>query len=122
VQENTSPSKIDQLLAQVPEKSGSRAVEALDPETRGILEAFTSWLEDVDGKSPATAKAYKSYVATAIAKMESGETWDDMTTDVRSGVNAFVRYTETLKDEIEALEDETEDDVERPSEDRPYDA
>lgn len=93
---DTSKSPIDLLLEQVPEKSGAKALEALDPETRALLDAFGTWLEEADGKSPATAKAYKSYVATALVKMQEGGDWSDLSTDVRSGVNAFVRFSNDL--------------------------
>lgn len=94
--ETNKPDAIQNLLAQIPEKTGSRALEALDPDVREILEDFAAWLEESDGKSPATAKAYKSYVATALATMKEPGDWDNLTTDIRSGVNAFVRYSSSL--------------------------
>jgi len=110
--DTTSP--IARLLEQIPEKTGSKAIEALDPETRAILDAFEEWLQKGDGKSKATAKAYKSYVAGALLAMQDGKTWDDLTTDVRSGVNAFVRFSadvysgldEETRDAVDALEDD----------------
>lgn len=94
---DTNP--IDRLLEQVPEKTGSKALEALEPETREVVEDFARWMVDEDGKSEATAKAYKSYVATALVAMAEGKDWDELSTDVRSGVNAFVRYSKTLRAE-----------------------
>jgi uncharacterized protein YndB with AHSA1/START domain len=104
--DTTSP--IARLLEQIPEKTGSKAIEALDPETRAILDEFEAWLEAADGKSKATAKAYKSYVAGALLVMQDGKTWDDLTTDVRSGVNAFVRFSQAVQSGTEPAEDDGE--------------
>lgn len=89
---------IEDLLAQVPASSGSAALEALDPETREILGEFAEWLQTSDPagtKTEATARAYKAYVASALAAMDAGKSWDDLSTDVRSGVKAFRRFVAT---------------------------
>lgn len=80
------------LLEQVPGKTGAKALESLEPETREVLEDFEKWLTETDGKSESTAKAYKGYVAQAIVALADSKTWDELSTDVRSGVRAFVRY------------------------------
>lgn len=99
---------IQDLLGQVPAAKGSEALGKLDAEVVEILDGFAEWLQSDDGKTQATARAYKSYVATALVAMQDGESWDSFSTDVRSGVRAFQRFSAALAeaakgaDEVEA--------------------
>jgi hypothetical protein len=88
--------EITDLLSQVPGGKTGDVLAKLDEDTREALEAFKAWLTSDDGKSEATARAYKTYVAQAIVHFKDGGDWDGLSTDQRSGVRAFGRYSETL--------------------------
>jgi hypothetical protein len=63
------------------------------PETRANLDAFVDALV-ADGKTEATARSYRSYMVTALLAMDKGQTWEDLTSDVRSAVRAYARLVQ----------------------------
>jgi hypothetical protein len=70
----------------------------LSAEENAQLDAFVAWLrtEDPKGtKTENTSNSYKSYVAQALVHFKAGGTRADLSTDVRSGVNAFARFLAT---------------------------
>lgn len=77
-------------LAESP-KARSKTKFHTDPETEIALDTFVEWLQSVESKTRATAQSYRSYVAKALCE---GSDWDDMTSDMRSGVRAFARFSE----------------------------
>lgn len=82
--------------------------QELPEDERELLPIFESWLQSAEGKSESTAKAYRNYVAQAMVKLRKGEEWKKLSTDVRSGVNAFIRFAAALKEaELAFLEAET---------------
>lgn len=103
---------INELLAEIPASTGSDALASLDPETVAILTEFEAWLQTSDPvgvKTQSTARAYKCYVAGAIAGKAAGKVWADHSTDVRSGVKAFQRFVEATS--ASDVEDEVLEDV-----------
>lgn len=72
--------------------------EKLPPEERELLPLFKDWLVQTEGKADATASAYRSYVAQAMVRLREGTGWKDLTTDIRSAVNAFIRFASALKE------------------------
>lgn len=68
--------------------SGDRE-SVLDSETRAKLDEFVAFLQD-EGKTQATARSYRSYMVTALI---SDKDWDELTSDVRSAVRAFARFS-----------------------------
>ena len=62
------------------------------------LDQFVAWLKDEDPtgtKTDNTANSYRSYVAQALVHFKAGGVRKDLSTDVRSGVNAFARFLAT---------------------------
>jgi hypothetical protein len=70
--------------------------DQLPQDERDLLPGFQEFLERTEGKSEATSRAYRSYVAQAMCKLRGGDSWKDLTTDVRSAVNAFIRFSAAL--------------------------
>jgi hypothetical protein len=58
----------------------------LDPATRQLLTEFVTWLK-ADGKSDATARSYRSYMAKAIAEPTA-----KLTSDQRSAIRKFEEF------------------------------
>jgi hypothetical protein len=71
--------------------------DKLPAEERELLPAFQEWLTQTDNKADATATAYRGYVAQAIVRMREGESWKDLSTDIRSAVRAFVRFCDAFQ-------------------------
>jgi hypothetical protein len=70
-------------------KARSKTKFHTDPETERDLDEFVLWLQREENKTRATSQSYRSYVAKAL--VEDPE-WEDMTSDMRSGVRAFARF------------------------------
>jgi hypothetical protein len=90
--------------------------QQLEPEVLQDLEAFHAWLvlpePDGDGKKESTAGAYKGYVAQALVRVDKGEGWSALSTDIRSAVNAFKRFLKTRGVDVTVTDDEDEDEDE----------
>jgi hypothetical protein len=89
--------EIQKLLGKVGEGSSraSKYLDQLTPESREVLELFREWLLESDPagpKSSATANAYKGYVAQALCHIQDGGDIMELSTDVRSGLNALKRF------------------------------
>lgn len=89
---------IDDLLAQVPGggRNGGKFLDRLTPESREVLELFQDWLtnDPLEKKSESTARAYKGYVAQALCHIQDGGDVKDLSTDVKSALNALKRFRE----------------------------
>jgi hypothetical protein len=89
--------------------------QQLEPEVLQDLEAFHEWLKkpepEGDGKAESTAGAYKGYVAQALVKVAEGATWGQLSTDIRSAVNAFKRFLKTRGVDVTITDDEDEDEA-----------
>jgi len=72
-------------------KARSKTKFHTDSETERKLDEFVEWLQRVEGKTRATSQSYRSYVAKALCEEPE---WDEMTSDMRSGVRAFARFSE----------------------------
>jgi hypothetical protein len=84
--------QIQDLLARVaPSKGGGKYLDQLTPESREVLGHFEKWLTEVDGKSDATARAYKGYVAQALVLIQDDPDVE-LSTDVKSAINALRRF------------------------------
>lgn len=84
-------------------ETGARNTEwesRLPADERELLPAFEEWLQvgDEKPKSQATARAYRAYVAQAMVRLREGAEWKGLTTDIRSAVNAFIRFASALKE------------------------
>lgn len=80
-------SGIDNLCASIPAQARTgkfRLEDALEDE----LDQFVDWLV-TSGKTTATARSYRSYVAKALF-MDSE--WKDMTSDQRSAVRKLAEF------------------------------
>jgi len=120
--------QINELLGKVGAGSSrsGKYLDRLTPETQEVLELFREWLLESDPngpKSSATANAYKGYVAQALCHIEDGGDVSELTTDVRSALNALKRFAVSgvvefdpdadsdnpIADEIDAIGDEPYD-------------
>jgi hypothetical protein len=79
-----------------PSKAPTGTFEAqLSAEENKALDEFVEWLRTSDPKGQKTentSNSYKSYVAQALVHFKAGGTREQLSTDVRSGVNAFARF------------------------------
>lgn len=87
---------IDDLLEQIPGggRRGGEHLSRLTDESREVLELFQDWLVKVESKSESTARAYKGYVAQALCYIKDGGDIKDLSTDVKSALNALKRFRE----------------------------
>lgn len=87
---------IDDLLAKVPGggKGGGKYLDRLTAESREVLDLFQEFLVQEEEKSESTARAYKGYVAQALCHIEDGGDVQEMSTDVKSALNALKRFRE----------------------------
>lgn len=83
-------SDISNLVAMAKARPAGDREAHLTEATRASLDAFMDALV-ADGKTTATARSYRSYMVTALLATKRGDTWDDLTSDVRSAVRAYAR-------------------------------
>jgi hypothetical protein len=85
----------EELRKAVQEAGGKSGAweDKLNADEALLLPLFQEWLTATDKKADATATAYRGYVAQAIVRLREGETWKDLSTDIRSAVRAFMRFT-----------------------------
>lgn len=89
--------QINDLLAQVPTSArSSKWMDRVTDDSREVLELFQAWLTESDGKSEATARAYKVYVAQALCTIQDGGDVQELSTDVRSALNALRRFQQAV--------------------------
>ena len=105
--------QIDRMLAQVPTSGrSSKYMDRLEDGTREVLELFQTWLVEEDGKAASTAAGYKVYVAQAMCHIEDGGNVQELSTDVKSALNALKRFSESDTALLhDAGEDEADDEV-----------
>lgn len=106
--------QINELLEKVPAhgQSGGKYLDQLTPESREVLDKFQVWLVKVDGKKESTATGYKGYVAQALVHIEGGGQVKDLSTDVKSALNALKRFRD--QDGVNTVsesEDEISEDI-----------
>ena len=79
-----------------PGKAPTGSFEArLSAEEIETLDRFVVWLREADPKglkTENTSNSYRSYVAQALVHFKDGGRREDLSTDIRSGVNAFSRF------------------------------
>jgi hypothetical protein len=80
------PFSIDQLLGSLGATARGSHLRSLGRPMKAMLKDFVTYLVEVEGKSPSTATAYKSYVAKAIAEGGARDS------QVKSAMMAFGRY------------------------------
>lgn len=80
---------IQDLVEMAQERPRGEREAVLPAETREELDAFVKYLENVEAKTTATARSYRSYVVTALV---SGAPWDELSSDVRSACRALARF------------------------------
>lgn len=105
--------QLNELISQIPGKGGGKYMEQLTPESREVLDMFQTWLITDDNKSDGTARSYKLYVAQAICHVTDGGDIKDLSTDVRSALNALKRFQDAGIVEglaVAAAEPEDDDD------------
>lgn len=111
--------QIQELIGQIPGKGSSKYMERLTDESREVLEVFQTWLVTDDGKSESTARGYKLYVAQAICHLEDGGNVQELSTDVRSALNALKRFQEAGV--VEGLATASDEPGDEPDGDEPED-
>lgn len=103
-------SMFEDLFEQIPEqKRQTKYLSRLTPVERQNLDHFEEWLVAIDGKTATTAKAYKTYVAQAMCHFKDGGTYEDLSTDIRSGINAVQRFASAIEQIENELEAESDD-------------
>lgn len=109
--------QIQELLGKVGSGSNrsSKYMDRLTPGSREVLELFQKWLVESDDKSEATSRQYKVYVAQALCHIQDGGELSDLSTDVRSGLNALKRFSDS--GEIPATDEDLADDIDQAGED-----
>lgn len=80
------PLSVDQLLASIGRSPRGSHQSELPRATLAVLEEFVTYLVRVEGKSPNTARAYKSWVAKALVEHGASES------HVKSAVKALGRF------------------------------
>ena len=86
--------EVQALLDRVPasaSKGSGKYLDQLTPGGREVLDEFETWLKDMDGKTEATARAYKGYCAKAIVELTKDPDYE-LDTDVKSAINALRRF------------------------------
>jgi len=83
------PLSVDRLLASVGRPTRGSHQSALPRATLAILEEFVTYLVRVEGKSPNTARAYKSWVAKALVEHGAFDS------HVKSAVKALGRFRDS---------------------------
>lgn len=86
--------EINDLVAESKLHVAGDRESVLSSDTRALLDSFVEWLQSAEGKTQATARSYRSYVVTALT---NGKSFAQQTSDVKSGVRALARYSETLE-------------------------
>jgi hypothetical protein len=89
-----SENQIADLIGQIPGKGAGKYMERLTDDSREVLDAFQTWLVTDDGKAETTARSYKLYVAEALCHVIDGGNVSELSTDVRSALNALKRFQE----------------------------
>lgn len=85
--------QITELLEKVPNSGRSgKYMDRLTDESREVLGLFKTWLVTDDHKSQGTANGYSGYVAQALCHIEDGGDVKELSTDVRSALNALRRF------------------------------
>jgi len=80
--------------AEASSKSSSKYISRLTEDSVEVLDQFAEWLVSAEGKATSTASAYRVYVAQALCHIEDGGEVKDLSTDVKSALNALQRFSE----------------------------
>lgn len=93
--------EVQALLDRVPASKGAgKYLDQLTPGGREVLDEFEQWLKNEDGKTEATARAYKGYCAKAIVELTNNPDYE-LDTDVKSAINALRRFQVAMQSDVD---------------------
>ena len=80
------------LTSKVPTGTTRTGTYRLPAEQEAYLDEFVEWLQSAEGKTRGTAQSYRSHCAKAEFM---GLEWKDMTSSIRSAVDALKRFEDS---------------------------